>query len=91
MPTYFEASKREGIPSMDEADRIAARLNEIARPLGVRIVALRRLGGGGVLFASASRRPMPAGSLVARLGTAAAIEGVQLGPESRTAPHESLG
>ena len=91
MPTFFEARKREGIASMDEADRIAARLNEAARPLGVRILALRRLAGGRVLFASASRSPMPAGSLVAQLGAAAATEGVKLGPELRTAPDETLG
>jgi len=91
MPTFFEAHKREGIASMDEADHIASRLNEVARPLGVRILALRRLAGGCVLFASASRRPIPAGFLVARLGPTAAVEGVKLGQESRTAPDESLG
>lgn len=46
---------------------------------------------GGVLFASASRHSIPAGCLVAQLGTAAATEGVELGPESRKAPDESLG
>jgi len=91
MPTFFEACKRGGIASMDEADRIADKLNEVARPLGVRILALRRLAGGGVLFASASRHSIPAGCLVAQLGTAAATEGVELGPESRKAPDESLG
>jgi hypothetical protein len=91
MPTFFEARTHSGIDSMDEADTIAARMNHAARPLGVRILALRRLAGGGVLFASASRRALPAGSLLARLRDGGQIEGLKIGPESRLAPDESTG
>jgi hypothetical protein len=91
MPTFFEARTLSGIDSMDEADIIAAGMNDAARPLGVRILALRRLIGGRVLFASASRRPLPAGSVVTCLRNGTQVAGLEIGPESRSAPDERLG
>jgi hypothetical protein len=91
MPTFFEARLPDSPAPMIEADGVASRMNDAVAHLGVRILALRRVTGGGVLFGAAARRSLTLGALVARLRATPKLAGVEIGDESERPLDESQG